>query len=168
LILLFAPLRVSAEGRLVQPVSFSGQEFPAGTDLDATYRFNSHRVTYRYLFHLTRQIDGAMGVTAVLRDAEIRVSGGGHAASEKDLGFVPLLHLAVDANLPGASLRLEADGLAGPRGRAVDAFLGVMWPLGRSFVIYGGYRMLEGGADVDEVYNFALFHYAVAGFEWML
>jgi hypothetical protein len=26
-----------------------------------------------------------------------------------------------------------------------------------------GYRLLEGGADVDEVYTFALLHYAVGG-----
>jgi hypothetical protein len=26
-----------------------------------------------------------------------------------------------------------------------------------------GYRILEGGADNDEVYNFALFHYAAVG-----
>jgi hypothetical protein len=26
-----------------------------------------------------------------------------------------------------------------------------------------GYRLLEGGADNDEVYAFAFFHYAVAG-----
>jgi hypothetical protein len=26
-----------------------------------------------------------------------------------------------------------------------------------------GYRLLEGGADNDEVYTFAFFHYAVAG-----
>jgi hypothetical protein len=26
-----------------------------------------------------------------------------------------------------------------------------------------GYRVLEGGADNDEVYTFSMFHYAVAG-----
>jgi hypothetical protein len=29
--------------------------------------------------------------------------------------------------------------------------------------IDAGYRLLEGGADNDEVFTFALFHYAVAG-----
>jgi hypothetical protein len=28
-----------------------------------------------------------------------------------------------------------------------------------------GYRVLEGGADNDEVFTFALLHYAVAGIE---
>jgi hypothetical protein len=29
--------------------------------------------------------------------------------------------------------------------------------------LQAGYRILEGGADNDEVYTFSLFHYAVAG-----
>jgi hypothetical protein len=29
--------------------------------------------------------------------------------------------------------------------------------------ISAGYRILEGGADVDEVYSFALLHYGVVG-----
>ncbi|NLE06337.1 MAG: hypothetical protein GX638_16250 [Crenarchaeota archaeon] len=32
--------------------------------------------------------------------------------------------------------------------------------------IRGGYRMLEGGADNDEVYTFSLFHYAVLGLSY--
>ena len=31
-----------------------------------------------------------------------------------------------------------------------------------SWTVTVGYRTLEGGADVDDVYNFAWFHYAVA------
>ena len=29
-----------------------------------------------------------------------------------------------------------------------------------------GYRMVEGGADVEEVYNFAWLHYGVASATW--
>ena len=32
--------------------------------------------------------------------------------------------------------------------------------------IRAGYRILEGGADNDEVYNFALFHYASMGISY--
>jgi hypothetical protein len=34
--------------------------------------------------------------------------------------------------------------------------------IGERWSISAGYRTVEGGADVDEVYNFAWFHYAVA------
>ena len=29
--------------------------------------------------------------------------------------------------------------------------------------IFAGYRIIEGGADVDQVYNFSLLHFASAG-----
>ena len=32
--------------------------------------------------------------------------------------------------------------------------------------VSGGYRAVEGGVDVDEVYNFAWFNYAVFGFTY--
>jgi hypothetical protein len=31
--------------------------------------------------------------------------------------------------------------------------------------VFAGYRILEGGADNDEVYTFSLFNYAVVGIE---
>jgi hypothetical protein len=34
--------------------------------------------------------------------------------------------------------------------------------------IKAGYRFLEGGADVDEVYNFTLIQFADVGFVWQL
>lgn len=36
-------------------------------------------------------------------------------------------------------------------------------PLTEQLAIKAGYRYLEGGADVDEVYNFTLVQFAVAG-----
>jgi hypothetical protein len=36
-------------------------------------------------------------------------------------------------------------------------------PLNDHVSLKAGYRILEGGADNDEVYTFSLFHYVVAG-----
>jgi hypothetical protein len=33
--------------------------------------------------------------------------------------------------------------------------------LSKRWTVTGGYRLVEGGADVDQVYNFAWFNYAV-------
>ena len=38
--------------------------------------------------------------------------------------------------------------------------------IGDSASAFLGYRLVEGGADNDEVYSFAAFHSAVAGFSW--
>ena len=45
--------------------------------------------------------------------------------------------------------------------RAVDLALKVGYDFNDHWGITAGYRTVEGGADVDEVYNFAWLHYAV-------
>jgi hypothetical protein len=62
-----------------------------------------------------------------------------------------------------AWLTVEGDALAAPQGRAEDVFVGVVVPVNRRLSVKAGYRFLEGGADVDEVYTFALVHYAAVG-----
>jgi hypothetical protein len=54
------------------------------------------------------------------------------------------------------------DALAGGPGRAVDASVKLYADVGDRWSVAAGYRTVEGGADVDEVYNFAWLHYAVA------
>jgi hypothetical protein len=61
---------------------------------------------------------------------------------------------------------LEGDGLAGGPGRAFDFFLGGRINITDNLSGKAGYRILEGGADVSEVYNFALFNIASAGVAW--
>ena len=57
----------------------------------------------------------------------------------------------------------EGDVLAAPQGRAEDVLIAATYKFSDNLGIRAGYRILEGGADNDEVYNFALFHYASAG-----
>ena len=48
LILLYAPLKLEAHGTLDRDLIFFEETFPAGTELDGTYKFNSYRITYVY------------------------------------------------------------------------------------------------------------------------
>ena len=161
---LAAPLRVSATGTAPRDVEFAGATFPAGTPLLAVYRFDSYRLTYRYSLLRRRGLDLAIGGTAKIRDAEISLHGV-EAGRKTNTGFVPLLNVHVEWR-PGSGalgLLLDADALAAPQGRAEDVLLAAMWTIRDEVGLYAGYRMLEGGADNDEVYNFSWFHYAVAG-----
>jgi len=58
---------------------------------------------------------------------------------------------------------LEGDALAAPQGRAEDVLIAATYRLSDRMGLKAGYRILEGGADNDEVYNFALFNYASVG-----
>ncbi len=162
--ILVAPLRLHAKGKVGRIVKFEGEEFPASIQLKSTYRFDSYRFTYRYDFHRAAKLRTGFGLTAKLRDASISLEGDDKRAEKKNTGFVPLINFRVQWVFSNEfSLLLDGDALAAPQGRAEDVFLGLQYQPGKNAGLKLGYRILEGGADVDEVYNFALVHYLVVG-----
>jgi len=160
---LAAPLSITGTGELGESVQFNGETFAPGTQVDATYTFNSWRLSYRYKFFAGERWNWWIGFTAKVRDAEIKLEQGGTSSSKTDLGFVPLLHLGGRfAFTDRWYVVLDADALAGGPGRAEDVALKIGYDIGERWSIRAGYRTVEGGADVEEVYNFAWLHYAVA------
>lgn len=157
-----APLSVTGTGSPTEAVTFAGGQFVADQPVDGTYRFNSWRLGYRYRITSRAGLNVWAGFTAKLRDAEVRLEQEGTIAKDTDLGFVPLLHLAADWRFaPRTRLDFDFDGLAGGPGRALDSALKITYELHDRMRIGVGYRTLEGGADVDSVYNFAWLHYGV-------
>lgn len=165
--LLVAPLTVRGTGTPDAPLRFAGETYVAGAPVEARYTFDSYRLTYRYRVHAGARTTAWVGATAKVRDATIALEQGETRSRTDDVGFVPLLHLAGDLRLaPRWRLSLDADALAGGPGRAIDAALTLGYDPGGAWAVEAGYRTLEGGADVDEVYSFAWLHYAVASVSW--
>lgn len=166
---LFAPLSLTADGRLPVPVDFADKHFAGGDEVTATYRFNSYRLTYRYRLIQKARFKLDIGFTAKIRDAEISVRDQSQEASKTDLGFVPLIHLNVQWKWTDRwGLKFEGDALASPggQGRAEDLALQLNYSLSPEWRFFAGYRFVEGGADVASVYNFAWIGYVSAGFEF--
>lgn len=163
-LVLIAPLSLNASGSFGERLSFNGVDFPADTPLETLYKFNSYRLTYRYTLIKKENFRFAFGFTAKIRDAEVKLEGGGRESSKTNVGFVPLLHFLLEWRFSQPlSLLLEGDALAAPQGRAEDVLLALVWRLNKNVAFRAGYRVLEGGADNDEVYSFALLHYLVVG-----
>ncbi len=161
-----SPLSLSSHGRLDRDIRFAGKTFPAGTDLDATFRFDSYRFTWRRNLVTRDDLDTWVGLTAKVRDAAITVEGGGLRAEKKNTGFVPLINFLIDWRFTKPwTFRVAGDALGSTQGRAEDVFFAMMYDVSGSTRFFAGYRVLEGGADNSEVYTFSLFHYAVAGME---
>jgi len=163
---LYAPLSINYEGAAPFDINFQGALFSGGQDIEGFYKFNSYRLTYRRDLVTGKRWTLGLGFTAKIRDARVKLSTGDVSAKKDDLGFVPLLHIFAAYDFKGWSAFLEGDGLAGGPGRAFDFFLGGRVPLTDHLSVKAGYRILEGGADVDEVYNFTLVHFADAGLIW--
>jgi hypothetical protein len=161
--LVAAPLGYDEVGFLPYPVEFADQSFTDGEPVEARYRFNSWRATYRYRFDRPSGWQFWVGFTAKMRDAEIRLIQGERVGLDDDTGFVPLLHLAARYRINDRwSFDSDFDGLAGGPGRALDLHLRFNYHFNERWSLGVGYRGLEGGVDNDDVYNFAWFNSAVA------
>lgn len=163
---LFAPLTIQATANY-PTFSFQGTTFAEFWPTTSLYRFNSYRVTYRYLFHSRNAWKLWVGFTGKIRDAEIAFSQRDFRQSKEDVGFVPLLHFRAKYQIGEKDfVDLDFDALAAPQGRAEDVSLKYWFPLGETVMANVGYRLLEGGADNDKVFTFAFLHYAVAAIEF--
>jgi hypothetical protein len=161
---LFAPLSIHSKGRLDRNLIFEGETFPTNTRLETTYQFNSYRLIYRYDFLRKEKIELGIGLTAKIRDAKIAVNGNGIESEKSNVGFVPIINFRLlwKFNQKFAFL-LDGDALAAPQGRAEDILAALTLKASDRLDLKLGYRILEGGADNDKVYNFALINYASIG-----
>ena len=162
--LLYAPLSLNAAGILAVPVNFEGVHFDRGSSVTALYRFNSYRLTYKYQLVSKPKFDFWIGFTAKIRDAEVKLKTDTRESSKTNVGFVPLLHVYLEWKWgKRLGFLFEADALAARQGRAEDVAAAILYHLGRNTKLKFGYRFVEGGANVDEVYTFAMINYFYGG-----
>ncbi len=110
------------------------------------------------------KLDFALGITGKVRDAKISLSNENTNSEKTDLGFVPLIHFSFAWKFHSKfNFLIDGDALAAPQGRAEDVLVAVDIQAIKNLKIKTGYRILEGGADNDAVYTFALVHYLVFG-----
>jgi hypothetical protein len=154
--LLYAPLETVSNGNLPYDIFFEGITFPANTDLTGTYKFNSYRLTYRYEIVKRPRFEFGLGFTAKIRDAKIALASAGLESEKANVGFVPIINFRMLWKLDEKfGILLEGD--------AEDVMIAATYRIFDHLILKAGYRILEGGADNDVVYNFALFNYASVG-----
>lgn len=168
---LYAPLALEIPSSIssARNIVFQGKTFSETKSLEAYYKFNSYRLSYIYHFDPVAGWNFSLGFTGKIRDAEVRLTQGAKVAKKTNVGFVPLLHLGAHKALSDTwSFNLDLDGSAAPQGRAIDLALTVerhiaTFGAGHVLSAYTGYRTIEGGADVSEVYSFAWIHQGILG-----
>lgn len=100
----------------------------------------------------------------LIRHASIKLKSDDTTAEKKNPGFVPILSFMAHWKFSEPyGFLIDGDALASPRGRAADILFALTWDISEAIQAKAGYRILEGGADNDEVYTFSMFHYATAG-----
>jgi hypothetical protein len=128
---------------------------------DPGLRFDS-RATYRYTF--LEQNDWALkvGITAPLRDSSYgnrsdlpgdrpRLGYSPFSRTYQLTSFVPMMHLAGEGRVSERwRFNVDADTLWLPRSRGLDLGLRVNYFWAPNFSIFGGYRLSDFAADLDE------------------
>ncbi len=66
---LYAPLTMKSNCSANIPIDFEGVNSPANTSINASYKFNSYRITYLYDFIKRSKFEFGLGFTAKIRDA---------------------------------------------------------------------------------------------------
>lgn len=159
-----APLAASVDFTPSTPITFAGKTFAAGQPLNAGYRFNSWRMSGYYRFKSSSPLSFRLGLTAKVRDARIDISGAEGSAEKSDTGLVPLIYAGARWQVSEQfALDLETDALGASQGRAIDVSLKGDWSVSKSVSLFVGGRVLDGGADNDEVFSFATLWYGLAG-----
>lgn len=161
---LAAPLRLRTTFVPAGAIRFQDATFAAGVPVEHEYVFNSYRLSLFRRFRAGAAAEFRLGLTAKVRDAKLELAAGQLARGESDLGVVPLIYGGVRVALaPRLVADVDLDALGAPQGYAIDGTVRLVRSLGPALAAFAGYRLLDGGADVDRVYSFATFHYAVAG-----
>lgn len=161
---LYAPLTVRYDGNFSEDIRFNNVVFAANRPVSVDYKFNSYRLTYRYDFVANEHWRIGAGVTAKIRDANVRFKNNEQDTNFDNFGFVPLINFYAGWKPTQRwGLLIEGDALGSKQGRAEDIFGGITYALGEQANLKLGYRVVEGGADVDRVYTFNWINYASVG-----
>lgn len=159
--LLYAPLRLTGDKTYSKNIQFQGANFNAGSETETTFQFNSYRASYYYRLRDDKKWKLRIGGTAKVRDAEIKLAQGNTTKRKANIGVVPLLYFYGEYLLSEKwKLIFDFDGLASTQGRAIDIALMAGYQISPSWELRAGARMLEGGADNENVYNFSQLNYA--------
>ncbi|MFH2050436.1 MAG: hypothetical protein ABIJ12_13450 [bacterium] len=161
---LVAPLRLNASGVIDRNIEYNGVSFESVESLSSRYRFDSYRLSYSYRLVQSNHLKFDIGFTAKIRDASIEIKSESQSSEKTNTGFVPLINFSLDWSFVSRfGFLFEGDALAAPQGRAEDVLLAPYVDVSDRLRFRIGYRIPEGGADNDEVYNFTLVHYLSVG-----
>ena len=162
--ILVAPLTLNASGSVDREVIFEGESFDPNVDLDGVFRFNSYRLSYQHYWFLGDNVDAGLGITAKIRDAAISLEDATRRSEKTNIGFVPLIRFSlVWRFISPFAFVLDGDALAAPQGRAEDISIAIQGDVTDRMSLRMGYRVLEGGSDVDEVYSFTWINFIFGG-----
>lgn len=157
---LFAPLKIAENGTLGKDILFDGKNFKANIPIEAVYKFNSYRITYNRRIISKEKFKFGLGASAKIRDAGVSLKNRELLSKKFSIGFAPLINLLANWELSQKiGLDFFGDFIVASKGRAIDLSLSGRYSFSKNLQANIGYRLLEGGANGRNRYNFIQLHF---------
>ena len=165
--ILYAPLKSLVTGTIDRDILYDGKDFKANIPLEATYKFNSYRLTYNRRIIDDNKFKFGLGLSAKIRDAGTSLKNEEVLSENFSIGLVPLMNLLANWNISQkTNVEFLGEGLVASKGRAIDLSLSGSYSFTKKFQGNIGYRLLEGGVDGAIRYNFIQLHFVFASLKY--
>ena len=167
--MLYAPLKIVETATLANDILFDGNNFKANMPIEAVYMFNSYRFTYNRRIISKDNFNFGLGLSAKIRDAGVSLKNSELFKENFNVGFAPLINLIANWDISQKmGVNFFGEGIAASKGRAIDISLSGRYTFSKSLQGNFGYRLLEGGANGTERYNFIQLHFIFASLNYSI
>ena len=161
--ILYAPLKKIVTGSIDRNILFDKKLFKANIPFEAIYQFNSYRLTYNRRIIIKNNFKFGLGFSAKIRDAGISLKNKELSSENFGMGLVPLINVSVNWNISQKGVvEFLGEGIIASKGRAIDLSLSGRYRFTKNIRGNIGYRLLEGGVDGANRYNFIQLHFIFA------
>ena len=165
---LYAPLNIVETGTIEKDILFDGNNFKANMPIEAVYKFNSYRFTYNRRIINKENFKFGIGLSAKIRDAGVSLKNKELLSENFSVGFAPLINLIANWDISQKmGVDFFGEGIAATKGRAIDLSLSGRYIFSNNLQGNIGYRLLEGGANGTNGYNFIQLHFIFASLNYL-
>ena len=165
--ILYAPLKIVVTGTLEKDIVFNGKYFKAKIPIEVVYKFNSYRLTYNRRIISKDHFKFGLGLSAKIRSAGVSLKNKEVLRENFSTGFVPLINVLAKWDISKKiGVNFFGEGILASKGRAIDISLSGSYCLTKKLQANLGYRLLEGGADGTNRYNFVQLHFIFASLNY--
>ena len=164
---LFAPLKIVETETLENDILFEGKTFKANLPIEAIYKFNSYRFTYNRRIIHKGNFDFGLGLSVKIRDAGVSLKNTDLLSENFSIGFAPLINLLANWDISQKiGIDFFGEGIAASKGRAIDLSFSGRYSFTKNLQANIGYKLLEGGANGRNRYNFIQLHFIFASLNY--